>query len=34
MVTLGEGQYRYEVSEGWGKLPDGWTYREAAAVGQ
>ncbi len=33
MVTLGEGQYRYEVDEGWGKLPDGWSFRECAAVG-
>ena len=23
MVVLGEGQYKYEVVEGWGKLP-GW----------
>ena len=33
MVTLGEGQYKYEVSEGWGKLPDGWGFKECAAVG-
>ena len=32
-VTLGEGDYRYEVSgENWGRLPEGWFYREAAAV--
>ena len=33
MVVLGEGQYKYEVAEGWGKLPDGWSFRECAAVG-
>jgi len=33
MVVLGEGDYRYEVSgENFGKLPDGWGYKEAAAV--
>lgn len=33
MVTLGDGQYKYEVAEGWGKLPDGWSFKECAAVG-
>ena len=33
MVVLGEGQYKYEVAEGWGKLPDGWGFKECAAVG-
>ena len=33
MVTLGEGEYRYDVTEGWGKLPDGWSFKECAAVG-
>ncbi len=33
MVTLGEGQYRYEVAEGWGTLPYGWSFKECAAVG-
>ena len=32
-VIVGSGEYRYEVIEGWGKLPDGWTFREVAAVG-
>jgi DNA-binding beta-propeller fold protein YncE len=32
-TILGSGQFRYELVEGWGKLPDGWTYKEAAAVG-
>jgi DNA-binding beta-propeller fold protein YncE len=32
-VVLGEGDFRYEVSgENWGRLPEGWTYREATAV--
>src|SRR5213083_1958177 len=31
-VTVGSGDYRYEVIEGWGKLPDGRTFREVAAV--
>ena len=32
-TVLGEGKYRYEVSgENWGRLPDGWYYREATAV--
>ena len=32
-VILGSGEYRYEVIENWGKLPDGWTFKEVAAVG-
>jgi DNA-binding beta-propeller fold protein YncE len=32
-VTVGTGTFTYEVAEGWGKLPDGWTYKEVAAVG-
>lgn len=32
-VTLGSGDYRYEVIENWGRLPDGWTFKEVAAVG-
>src|ERR1043166_5883152 len=31
-VTVGNGEYRYEVVEGWGKLPDGWSFKEVAAV--
>jgi hypothetical protein len=31
-VTVGSGEFRYEVIEGWGKLPDGWTFKEVAAV--
>ena len=33
MVTLGSGAFTYEVEEGWGTLPDGWSYKECAAVG-
>lgn len=32
-VILGSGDYRYEVIESWGKLPDGWHFKEVAAVG-
>ena len=32
-VTLGAGDYRYRVEEGWGRLPDGWSFHEVAAVG-
>lgn len=33
MATLGSGRFTYEVSgENWGKLPEGWFYREATAV--
>ncbi|OGQ84115.1 MAG: hypothetical protein A3F90_17820 [Deltaproteobacteria bacterium RIFCSPLOWO2_12_FULL_60_19] len=32
-VVIGSGQFTYEVAEGWGRLPDGWSYREVAAVG-
>jgi len=31
-AILGKGQYRYQVLEGWGELPPGVTYRDAAAV--
>src|SRR6185436_6623640 len=31
-VTLGTGEFRYEVLEDWAKLPTGWTLRDAAAV--
>ena len=33
MVTIGEGQFTYEVLEGWGRLPAGYAFREVAAVG-
>ena len=31
-VVLGSGEFRYEVIEGWGKLPGDWTFHEVAAV--
>jgi DNA-binding beta-propeller fold protein YncE len=31
-VILGQGDYRYQVVEGWGELPPGYTYRDGAAV--
>src|SRR5579863_5342037 len=31
-VVLGTGQYRYRVVEGWGELPPGMSYGDAAAV--
>jgi DNA-binding beta-propeller fold protein YncE len=30
--VLGSGDYRYEIVEGWGKLPDGWRYGEVAGI--
>ncbi len=33
MVTLGTGNYTYEVVENWAKLPAGWGFKEVAAVG-
>jgi DNA-binding beta-propeller fold protein YncE len=32
-TRYGSGQYTYEFQHGWGRLPDGWSYKEAAAVG-
>ena len=32
-VILGSGDYRYRVEEGWGNLPDGWSFHEVGAVG-
>ena len=31
-VTIGSGDFRYEVIESFGKLPDDWTFHEVAAV--
>ena len=31
-VILGSGDYRYRVVEDWAKLPDGWEFRDVAAV--
>ena len=32
-VILGTGDHRHQVEEGWGKLPDGWSFQEVGAVG-
>ena len=33
MVTLGSGEFSYEVSgDDWGNIPDDWTYKEGTAV--
>ena len=31
-MSFGSGQYRYEVVEGWGKLPDGWQLGAVPAI--
>ncbi|MBT4073974.1 MAG: hypothetical protein HOE75_09860, partial [Chloroflexi bacterium] len=31
-ITVGSGDYRYELVEGWGQLPDGWEFKQVAAV--
>ena len=34
MATIvGQGDYKYEIKENWAKLPDGWLFKEVAAVG-
>ena len=33
MVKLGTAGFAYEVVENWAKLPDGWSFKETAAVG-
>jgi DNA-binding beta-propeller fold protein YncE len=30
--VLGSGEHRYRVEEGWGRLPDGWAFKDVAAV--
>src|SRR5262245_25251840 len=32
-VILGSGEHRYSVVENWAKLPDGWSFKDVAAVG-
>ena len=32
MVAVGSASYTYQVAEGWGKLPHGWSFIEATAV--
>ena len=31
-VVLGSGKYRYQVIEGWAKLPEGWEFKDVGAV--
>ena len=30
---VGSGDFKYRVIENWAKLPDGWSFKEVAAVG-
>lgn len=30
---VGSGDYRYECMDNWGRLPDGWSFKEIAAIG-
>ncbi len=32
-TTVSSGAYAFDVEVDWGKLPDGWSYKEVAAVG-
>jgi hypothetical protein len=32
MVTMGTGEYRYEVQDDWAQLPEGWSLREVPDV--
>ena len=31
-MIVGEGKFRYEVAEGWGQLPTGWSYGDVTAI--
>src|SRR4029078_4037799 len=31
-AVLGSGEHRYRVVENWAKLPEGWEFRDVAAV--
>ena len=31
-ISVGDGEFKYELVEGWGNLPDGWVYKQVAAV--
>lgn len=33
MVALGTSRFTYDVVDNWAKLPEGWTFKECAAVG-
>src|SRR4026209_373856 len=32
-IIVGSGEYRYRIVEDWGKLPEGWSFKEVGAVG-
>ena len=32
-TIIGQGNFKYQVAEGWGKLPAGWKFGDVAAVG-
>src|ERR1700681_2781806 len=32
-IIVGQGDYKFEIVENWAKLPDGWSFKEVAAVG-
>jgi DNA-binding beta-propeller fold protein YncE len=32
-TVVGGGDYKYRIIENWAKLPDGWSFKEVAAVG-
>jgi glucose/arabinose dehydrogenase len=32
-TIIGQGDFKYQVAEGWGKLPAGWKFGDVAAVG-
>ena len=32
-IEVGSGDYRYRIVEDWAKLPEGWSFKEVAAVG-
>jgi DNA-binding beta-propeller fold protein YncE len=31
-MIYGDGEYRYELVEGWGKYPEGWDYKDVAGI--
>ncbi len=31
-MSIGGGELRFEVVEGWGQLPEGWVFKQVAGV--
>lgn len=31
-IRVGQGQFTYELDEGWGRLPEGWSYYEVVGI--